>query len=368
MAVAPQQLINAQNQVELGKLPLWYGDPKKDYFSAEHYIKRIQNSKDAAGWDDQTTCNYLFQALREPALKWVDAMETRGGMNPRVWNEVKHRFLKTYGTTVTERTAVANIQPKQGATETVNDFFARCSQCIVEHTLTARPFPDIPDAELANKFMANAPAGSWGDNITNATRRTMMNNLFAIRDEYKEDVLLRSVFVHGLRENIRTHIMARDGPEPALDTMDRAAKFERDMTDPNKVVTHVTEVEETDEVDAIRRRKGGQGNFKKASASPSSKSVKCYYCGVPGHIQPNCHKRQREKGQWKDKDGKPWKRRVNEMSHDEENGATLAHDIATTENALSSINFDYVGNQLNSVTYQPPNHWLNPNTSYLNFS
>jgi hypothetical protein len=56
------------------------------------------------------------------------------------------------------------------------------------------------------------------------------------------------------------------------------------------------------------------------------------------------------------------------MSQDEDTGATLARDIATTENALSSINFDYVGNQLNSINYQPPNHWLNPNMSYLNFS
>src|SRR5574343_1038206 len=251
MAVAPQQLINAQNQVELGKLPLWYGDKKKDYFTAEHYIKRIQKSKDAAGWDDQTTCNYLFQALRGQAVHWVDAMEEDGGMNVANWNEVKARFLKTYGTTITERTACANIKLNQGATETVNDFFSRCSLALQEHKHTARPMEEIADADLADAFMENPPAGSWGDKITNVTRRTMMNKLFRLRDRYNRDILLRLVFVAGLRDDIRKHIMARDGPEPAITTMDRAAKFERDMTDPNKVITHVTEVEETDEVDTI---------------------------------------------------------------------------------------------------------------------
>ena len=40
--IAAQAIVNAQNQVELGKIPLWYGDRKKDAFTAEHYIERIE--------------------------------------------------------------------------------------------------------------------------------------------------------------------------------------------------------------------------------------------------------------------------------------------------------------------------------------
>ena len=44
-----QQLEN-QRQVELSKLPLFFGS--KDQFTAEQWVERIRRAKDSARWND----------------------------------------------------------------------------------------------------------------------------------------------------------------------------------------------------------------------------------------------------------------------------------------------------------------------------
>ena len=48
-----QAAINAQQQIELGKIPVWYGDKTKDAFLPEHWIDRIEHNRINAPWTDR---------------------------------------------------------------------------------------------------------------------------------------------------------------------------------------------------------------------------------------------------------------------------------------------------------------------------
>ena len=159
---------------------------------------------------------------------------------------------------------------------------------------------------------------------------------------HERDIMARNVFISGLRPLLREKMMAREDPLPFMNTLMIAAKLERQLTDPSKG-QQVTEVEDED-VEAIRRNnklnKGGKRPF-----SSDKKTYKCYYCGIPGHTQANCHKRKRENGQWKDKDGKPFvfRKKVNEVDADKQGGqpteAAKEGHSATTENELDTVDY-----------------------------
>ena len=72
-AAAAAAVAGAAN-VELGRLPLWYGIPGKDTFTAEQWIERLRKSRDTAGWNDVQTVGYFYNALREDGLLWYESL------------------------------------------------------------------------------------------------------------------------------------------------------------------------------------------------------------------------------------------------------------------------------------------------------
>jgi len=352
--IAAQAIVNAQNQVELGKIPLWYGDKKKDAFTAEHYIERIELSRQAAPWTGPQTLNYFYQALRGPAVIWWATL-TDDGIDMTDWPTIRTRFLRTYASAVTERSAVANLRIQQGATESVQDYAGRITMALREHKATSCPRPAIANADLAvNMFGGPFPAETWHANCPDDRKRAIMDYVRERADAYNRDCMARNVFISGLRPNIREKMMTRDRPEPYLETKEIAMNLERQLTDPSKA-EHVTELEleELKETAAIRRGKPNKFVPKtsdKRTSVERKTNFKCWYCGIPGHTQPNCYKRKRENGQYKDKDGKPYQRKVAEIDQNERNQTCsdqsyeelMQTHAATTEKLLNSINFDYL--------------------------
>ena len=56
-------LLAAQRQANESKLPLWYGDSRKDVFTPDEYIERLERAKDAGTWGDPQALSYVFNAL-----------------------------------------------------------------------------------------------------------------------------------------------------------------------------------------------------------------------------------------------------------------------------------------------------------------
>jgi Retrotransposon gag protein len=350
-----QALVNAQNQIELGKIPIFFGDKSKDAFTAEHWLERIELSRNTAPWTDVQTVNYFYQALRGNAVKWW-AFIKDNGVNMTDWTAVAEKFLAAYGTTVTERSAVANLRLQQLSKESCADYAGRVTMAMREHNATAWQRPPVANAQLMDAFFGPAtaanvhPVAFFDNAATNANKQRALAFIREQQSKHERDILARNVYISGLRKEIREEILKMNDPKPYMETVEDAMRLERQLSDPHKE-HQVTEVEEG-EVDAIKRshKKGQKTSYHSGSGASKPKSYKCFYCGLMGHIQPNCNKRKRENGQWKDKDGKPWQKRVNEVqenqfeSQQHHNYESLAQNIATTENALSSIEAQLYGN------------------------
>ncbi len=83
------------------KLPLWYGNIKKDIFKPEHWIASVQRAKTIYKWNNDTFIHYVQTAFRDEALIWFNMLE---GIDKKNWDRVKEEFLRVYG----------SLHPKMG--------------------------------------------------------------------------------------------------------------------------------------------------------------------------------------------------------------------------------------------------------------
>jgi hypothetical protein len=135
------------------------------------------------------------------------------------------------------------------------------------------------------------------------------------------------------------------------DTIEELKRLEISYADrDSKAAIHVTEVE--NEVEALRKeleafKRGKPSDHKgKPKNIKSSGPIQCYYCKKKGHFQKDCFKRQKENGAYKDKDGKPFVRRVRE-AEDQNQNQTPAVGYEDDPYAYATTEFDYNVDSLN---------------------
>jgi hypothetical protein len=160
MATAAQQVVQAQQQVELSKLPLFFGDKAKDTFKIETWIIRVEQGKKAAQWNDEQTCAYVYNALRGSALDhWNYMVLSR--KNVESWQVIKTELLSTYGTTHTAKSAWVNLRLDQKHGETLMTFVARVVYSVEEFHHLVPCKTQLSNAELTARVPAagaNFPA------------------------------------------------------------------------------------------------------------------------------------------------------------------------------------------------------------------
>ena len=52
------------------RLPIWFGDRRKDVFNARQWIANVEKTKSLAHWNNEVTMVYVVNALRGQALGW----------------------------------------------------------------------------------------------------------------------------------------------------------------------------------------------------------------------------------------------------------------------------------------------------------
>jgi len=131
-------MFEAARQLEISKIPLWFGDPAKDHFTAETWLDRLEQARVIGAWNDQNTAIYMNMSFRENAIKWRDALRDMG-VNTDDWAALRAAFLRFYAPAATIRSCVANLDLKQGANESVRDYGPRVARVLHDIRQTLPP-------------------------------------------------------------------------------------------------------------------------------------------------------------------------------------------------------------------------------------
>jgi hypothetical protein len=91
-------------RADLAKLPLWSGDVSKDGYTIEQWVTRVNKAAATAAWSDEDTMAYVYNALRGPALRWLESLK-RFNVNIDSWAAVRTEMLDAYSRVQTARTA-----------------------------------------------------------------------------------------------------------------------------------------------------------------------------------------------------------------------------------------------------------------------
>ena len=265
--------------------------------------------------------------LREKAISWYHTLDNIVGFNKNSWDDLKAEFLNAYAPRFTARTLCTSFQDlRQKTDENVQDFYNRLSDVFRD---AYQVKPPVVLTHIGERYGAtNAQANEIRLKGVMAMQLLVMN----------------TVFLGGLREEIRTKVLEQ-GPTEIRDSVKLARELEVIVHDRKRgsQISSILE-EDADEdneqydeeeeelisfINAIRARKGkrpfqrsgsrgrggqrgrgGYGNY------TSNITVKCRYCKITGHFQRDCRKRQAANAPMVDVNGKPLK--INSIQEQQE--------------------------------------------------
>jgi uncharacterized membrane protein YgcG len=325
IAAAGQIAEEARQQAESSKFPFFSGDPKKDQFTAEQWIERVERAKKAAGWSDRKVASYLYNAFRDDALTWFRNIQTHG-IDSENWEEVKEFFLIAYGTASTAKIIVTDFRTLvQGKNETVTQFSNRVGET------TTNYIKHIPAGGLGHTIPVLPDDHPWSQ--FTAAQKQQVLNMHGV-DQQNRHVLYMGaqLFISGLRTDLRLEVVKKD-PQNFKEAYLAARETERNLATKDKETIKVNELDDIEdpedraEIEALRRQqqqrkmfKAGSGSayqsrsyqpsgnnsggYSSGSAGASSGAIPkrtnpafgktCHYCKKKNHFQTDCHKRKRD--------------------------------------------------------------------------
>ncbi len=326
-AARARQIRDDANKMAM-KIPFFHGTGKSDdALPIKEFIKRFETAVAAMNLADEAEKCKMFAAyLRGPAVSVFDNMK-KLRRNSDDWNTVKEYFLTKFRGKVDVNEFTSKITKlTQHKDESTMLFGNRCYETIHDHLATT-PFPE------AEHLIAGMPA-------LNQAQKDSLNQNYVINIS---QMLARTFFVNGVRDNIRTNLLNK-APETFEEAMDEAARLEKVQQDKGEL-KHITELADEDDsvleqmneleldqetIDAINRQRAsrGQAPYKRGfrnsgngfRSNPnqrprSSNSMdtgnsnynKCRYCHLPNHMQDVCRKRMAAGALCVDRQGVPLK-------------------------------------------------------------
>ena len=353
-------MFEAARQLELSKIPLFFGDPTKDHFTPETWLGRLEHARAIGQWNDNQTAIYMNMSFRENAIKWRDGLRDMG-LNTDDWDILRGAFLRFYAPSANIRSCVASLDLKQGSTETVRDYGPRVAKVIhdIRQTLPVYQHPlQLHAPEI------NALEG-YNDLALAIRQQDHMNHVL-IGEQRIIDLMSIHIFVAGLKTYLRDKCVTR-----VFNTYYEAYMFatqlEHNMSDPKKSA-HITEIEEDTEKDpegeiseleqqicnlrfkqrSLRDRmsskmrnsgsyRGNSNNNRGSNQKRDFSAYTCRYCHIKGHIQTQCRKRIAAGAPLVDNKGGPMKQ-VRELEFDTDGSTTSAPTGAPTSAPTGSFN------------------------------
>ena len=330
-------------QVDLAKLPIWSGDVKKDGYTCEQWVERVDRARATAGWTPQQTMAYVYNALRGSALLWYEALP-RYGIDDKDWTVVRVELLDAYSRVQTTRTAVIGLSNlNQSNDESVNDFGARVAKVVND----------------LDKLMPQAAREPQG--IVWPATLTALNGFNAVAADVKQGLLNDAaekavwntmnhmgvqLFISNLKPILRDELM-KTPPATLMEAVKAARHLEKIKQDPKQSTSasNVSAIESESpdqQIEALsssfktwlnkrgnsRGRSRGRGNNNGRGGRTNSNGHNgngsttpyntCRYCKKPGHLQKVCNSRIRAGAPEVDDKGKPYAKYVHEVEEEEE--------------------------------------------------
>jgi len=367
-AAAAAAALNAQQQLELQKIPIFYGDLTKDIFTVEQFIARIDRAGEVGVWNPAQRCATLINAVRGDALLWMDTAEMRHGRGILTnWDNLKAAFIRSYSKFKTTRCQMAlltNLQ--QTSTESVTKFHTRVAKAIMDVRGLDPACPALAPAWEA-AVLAVAGFVALADDVKeNAAQRHVEHG-----DIYRENRIAKHLFVAGLQQRLRDELL-----KTGIDNLDfngvfeEALGLEKALTDIGSAAKiHAIDANEDEErlrsleaeIQAIQFRRGqrgrggrggrgrggrGRGGTTSSTTTTSNSEIICYHCGKRGHIAMNCQSRIRGEPKTYKSTAAVEASNENNENQQGDNPFSFSHTLyepnQTTTAQMSAVSADYL--------------------------
>jgi Retrotransposon gag protein len=313
MAAQLQQALIAHDRVRrTTDIPLFYGRKGKDTITPQQLVFRLEKASRVAGWDalanpDQRKTDEFYLSLRDNALQWYNTLDNIIGFNKENWNDLKTKFLEAYAPKYSAKALCICFQDlRQKSEENVQDFYNRVSETF------RNAYETKPDHTV-----------TYAGNLHGSTQ-AQCNEIMLQGVNRMQLLMLNTVFLGGLREDIRTRVL-EEGPTQPDDSVKNAREIESILNDKRRERGfHVTSIEgppegeeaedvgEVDEeeaaqlreVNAILRKRGrpqyrfrvrpqrGQQRGSYGTGANGSYNgtgaIVCFFCNKPGHRIAQC--------------------------------------------------------------------------------
>lgn len=281
------------------KIPIWMGNGK-DQFTAEHWIKRLENAKASNSWTDNQTVNFAHSALRDKALLFRDYLEGER-LNPNDWVSFRAHFLQQFGSTTVDHSKATNLVLTQKADERVNIFGWRVNTMVTEF------FSSVPQNELntSDASFVRLPdellSGIPDEGQRGLVLRYVQQLSVTLHDSIVKGIkssLGRVVFLNGLHPQIRMHAKLKDTVN-LHDAVIAAMKVEKANNGPSEKVIQAVSDHLPQDLDDKEREANFVNKRKVRARVPSipmanfrkKVNMECWYCHKKGHMQINCRLR-----------------------------------------------------------------------------
>ena len=127
-----QQIINAQQAVQLAVLPPFSNKPGEDKFTATQWLQKVLLHKAGATWTDRQAITHFRNALRGNVIDWFDTLADFG-VDTTVWEHIQKSFEIDYHAKPTTTSIVSQLpEINQKSEESTNEYFARAMKILAE--------------------------------------------------------------------------------------------------------------------------------------------------------------------------------------------------------------------------------------------
>lgn len=299
-AAAQQALQQAQQRMDLAKLPILTGNSNKDSFSVEEWAERVTRATAVAGWDDQTTMVSVYNALREDALHFYTTLRRRDSAAIQTWVAFKALLLEYFSKNRNGRITTKGLtQLTQKPAETVLQFYNRVDAAVADLQAIS-----VALARPAEGLGVDIIAACAGAAINEVAQNAVVDRLQTNGVNHAWEQVAAQMFIAGLKESIHKSLSTNQPPAgyatlwQAFQQAKLVETSQMEPTQAQRVATIEAEVipaaaEDQPEdleaqIAALQRRLG--------KAKPKF-AGNCFHCNKPGHRKSDCWTLRNQNGQ-----------------------------------------------------------------------
>ena len=213
--VVQAALLNHDRVRRTTDIPVFHGRQSKDTIQPQQLIERLEKAARVAGWDqDQRKCDEFSLSLRDNALSWYNTLDNIIDFDKNNWAELKKKFLEAYAPKYSAKALCICFQDlRQKNDENVQDFYNRVSDTF-RNAYEVKPAHTIT---YTGTLPGTATQAECNEVLKQGVKRMQL-------------LMLNTVFLGGLKEEIRNRVL-ESGPTEPDESVKAAREIESIISD-----------------------------------------------------------------------------------------------------------------------------------------